>query len=89
MRQLAPMSAIIALLALGVSLIDSGALLWLLPVGLPLALAIPMAVITSQIALGKSARDQRILLIPEEAWSPPVLRRAWLHARQLASPAAL
>ncbi len=88
-RQLAPMSAIIALLALGVALIDSGALLWLLPVGLPLALAIPMAVITSQIALGKAMRDQRILLIPEESWSPPVLRRAWLHARQLAAPAAL
>ncbi|MFY3385782.1 glucans biosynthesis glucosyltransferase MdoH [Paracidovorax sp. MALMAid1276] len=88
-RQLAPMSAIIALLAAGVALIDGGALLWLLPVGLPLALAIPMAVITSQIALGQSMREQRILLIPEEAWSPPVLRRAWLHARQLASPAAL
>ena len=39
--------------------------------GVPLALAIPMAVITSQIALGRSMRAQRFLLIPEEAWSPP------------------
>ena len=27
---------------------------------------------------------QRLLLIPEESWSPPVLRRAWLHASRLA-----
>ena len=43
-RQLAPMSGVIALLALGVAVIDSSALLWLMPVGLPLALAIPLAV---------------------------------------------
>jgi membrane glycosyltransferase len=87
MRQLAPMSAVIGLLALGVALIDSSALLWLMPVGLPLALAIPLAVVTSQIALGKALRAQRLLLIPEESWSPPVLRRAWLHASRLARPA--
>lgn len=84
-RQLAPMSAVIALLGIGVALIDSSALLWLMPVGLPLALAIPLAVVTSQIALGKALRAQRLLLIPEEAWSPPVLRRAWLHASQLSA----
>ena len=37
-RQLAPMSLVIALLAVGVAVIDSSALLWLMPVGLPLAL---------------------------------------------------
>ena len=89
MRQLAPMSAVIAILAVGVAAIDSSALLWLMPVGLPLALAIPLAVVTSQIALGKALRAQRFLLIPEESWSPPVLRRAWLHASRLAAPAAL
>jgi len=88
-RQLAPMSLVIGLLAVGVALIDSSALLWLLPVGLPLALAIPLAVFTSQIALGKAMRAQRLLLIPEESWSPPVLRRAWLHASRLAQPAPL
>ncbi|KZT17687.1 glucosyl transferase family 2 [Acidovorax sp. GW101-3H11] len=88
-RQLAPMSGVIGLLALGVALIDSSALLWLMPVGLPLALAIPLAVWTSQIALGQALRAQRLLLIPEESWSPPVLRRAWLHASRLARPAPL
>ncbi|QLA81262.1 glucans biosynthesis glucosyltransferase MdoH [Acidovorax sp. JMULE5] len=88
-RQLAPMSLVIALLAVGVAVIDSSALLWLMPVGLPLALAIPLAVFTSQIALGKAMRAQRLLLIPEESWSPPVLRRAWLHASRLARPAPL
>ena len=86
-RQLAPMSAVIGLLALGVAAIDSSALLWLMPVGLPLALAIPLAVLTSQIALGQSLRARRLLLIPEESWSPPVLRRAWLHASRFAAPA--
>ena len=37
--------------------------------------------------VGKALRDQRLLLIPEESWSPPVLRRAWLHASRLARPA--
>ena len=85
-RQLAPMSLVIGLLAVGVSFIDSSALLWLIPVGLPLALAIPLAVLTSQIALGKAMRAQQLLMIPEESWSPPVLRRAWLHASRLAAP---
>jgi len=87
LRQLAPMSLVIALLALGVALIDSSALLWLMPVGLPLALAVPLAVLTSRIDLGRTLRARRLLLIPEESWSPPVLRRAWLHASRLARPA--
>ena len=87
LRQLAPMSLVIALLALGVALIDSSALLWLMPVGLPLALAVPLAVLTSRTSLGRTLRERRLLLIPEESWSPPVLRRAWLHASRLARPA--
>ncbi|WCM87570.1 glucans biosynthesis glucosyltransferase MdoH [Acidovorax sp. NCPPB 3576] len=82
-RQLAPMTGVIALLGLGVALIDPSALMWLMPVGLPLALSIPLVVVSSQIALGRAVRAQRLLLIPEEAWSPPVLRRAWMHATQL------
>jgi membrane glycosyltransferase len=87
-RSLAPMSAIVALLGVGISLIDPTALVWLVPVGLPLLLAIPMSVLTSRSDLGAAMRRQRWLLIPEESWSPAVLRRAWLHAsrpvRQLA-----
>jgi len=86
-RSLAPMTTVIALLALGIAAIDARALIWLIPVGLPLLLAIPMAVLTSQIELGTAFRQRRFLLIPEESWSPAVLRRAWLHARRLSRPA--
>jgi membrane glycosyltransferase len=82
--RLAPMSVVIAALACGVALIDATALAWLMPVGLPLLLAIPLTVLTSQIALGSSLRDRGFLLIPEESRSPAVLRRAWMHADRLA-----
>jgi len=85
--QLAPMTSIIALLAIGIALIDPSALIWLMPVGLPLLLAIPLTVLTSQIALGTTLRDRGYLLIPEESRSPAVLRRAWMHAVRLARPA--
>ena len=85
--QLAPMTTVIAALAVGISLIDPSALVWLMPVGLPLLLAIPLTVLTSQIGLGTSLRDRGWLLIPEESRSPAVLRRAWMHAVRLARPA--
>lgn len=72
---LAPMTGVIALLAAGVAAIDAGALVWLLPVGLPLLLAIPTSVLTSQTELGSAMRSRGFLLIPEERWSPAVLRR--------------
>jgi membrane glycosyltransferase len=87
--QLAPMSLVVAALALGIAMIDPGALIWLMPVGLPLLMAIPLTVLTSQIALGTTLRDRGYLLIPEESRSPAVLRRAWMHALRLARPAAL
>ena len=46
----------IAALAVGIALIDASALAWLMPVGLPLLLAVPLTVLTSQIALGAAAR---------------------------------
>ncbi|VTU15885.1 glucans biosynthesis glucosyltransferase MdoH [Variovorax sp. RA8] len=82
--QLAPMSLVIAALAVGIALIDASALAWLMPVGLPLLLAIPLTVLTSQIALGNAMRDRGFLVIPEESRSPAVLRRAWMHAVRLA-----
>ena len=82
--QLAPMTLVIAALAVGIALIDAGALAWLMPVGLPLLLAIPLTVLTSQIALGNAMRDRGFLVIPEESRSPAVLRRAWMHAVRLA-----
>jgi membrane glycosyltransferase len=86
--QLAPMSLVVAALAAGIALIDASALAWLMPVGLPLLLAIPLTVLTSQIALGNAMRDRGFLLIPEESRSPAVLRRAWMHAVRLSRPAA-
>jgi membrane glycosyltransferase len=87
-RSLAPMTLIIALLAAGIYAIDASALVWLIPIGAPLLLAIPTAVLTSQIALGTAMRQRRFLLIPEESWSPTVLRRAKAHARRLELAAA-
>ena len=82
LEQLAPMSGVIVLLAAAISFIDASALVWLLPVGLPLLLAIPMTVVTSKVGVGTLMRTQSYLLIPEETKSPQVLRRAWLHAGQ-------
>ncbi len=64
---------------------SSGSLLWtmmaiLLPVGLPLLLAAPLAVLSSQPALGAALRERRWLLIPQETWPKAVLRRAWQHS---------
>ncbi|MGR4869207.1 glucans biosynthesis glucosyltransferase MdoH [Variovorax sp. LARHSF232] len=86
---LAPMSSVVVLLALLVAMFDASALIWLMPVGLPLLLAIPLTVLTSQLALGANLRDRGFLLIPEESRSPAVLRRAWMHALRLSRPAAL
>ncbi|ABD70496.1 glycosyl transferase, family 2 [Rhodoferax ferrireducens T118] len=86
LAQLAPMSLVIAVLAGGVAVIDPLALVWLLPVGLPLLLSIPMTVVTSRVGLGTAMRAQHYLLIPEETKSPTVLRRAWLHASQRTKP---
>jgi membrane glycosyltransferase len=86
LMRFAPMSGIIALLALGIAAIDARALVWLLPVGLPLLLAIPMTVLTSRVGVGRTMRAKDYLLIPEETLSPAVLDRAWQHAGLLPAP---
>ena len=52
----------------------------LLPAGLSLLLAMPMAVLTSKTGVGQTLLSNNYLLILEETKSPAVLRRAWLHA---------
>jgi len=79
--RLAPMTAVIGLLAAAVAWVDTSALILLVPVALPLLLAVPLAVLTSHLSLGSWMRERGLLLIPEESSSPAVLRRAWLHAR--------
>ncbi len=85
--RLAPMTLVIGLLALAVAAINANALIWLAPVALPLLLAVPLTVATSHVDLGAWMRSRGVLLIPEESWSPAVLRRAWRHASRLALPA--
>ena len=83
--RLSPMTVVIGLLALGIATIQAGALVWLAPVALPLLLAVPLAVVTSHVALGGWMRDRGVLLIPEESRSPAVLKRAWHHASVMAA----
>jgi membrane glycosyltransferase len=87
-QRLAPMSVVIGLMGVGVSLLNANALLWLAPVALPLLLAVPLTVATSHVDLGAWMRSRGVLLIPEESWSPAVLRSAWRHASRLALKAA-
>jgi membrane glycosyltransferase len=88
LARLAPVSlAVASLLALS-SLIKPDALPWLLPVALPLLLAVPVTVLTGHVGLGTWVRQRGALLIPEESWSPAVLRRAWRHASRLSLRAA-
>jgi membrane glycosyltransferase len=81
--RLAPMTGVIGLLGLAVAALNPHALVWLAPVALPLLLSVPLTVVTSHIALGQWMRERALLLIPEESWSPAVLRRAWGHANRL------
>ncbi|HET8995230.1 MAG TPA: glucan biosynthesis glucosyltransferase H, partial [Acetobacteraceae bacterium] len=56
--------------------------LWMLPVVLGLALAIPLAVASGQRRLGLALRRMGLLLIPEETQPPAVLARAEALARE-------
>jgi membrane glycosyltransferase len=82
--RLAPMTVVIGLLGLGVAALNPAALVWLAPVALPLLLSVPLTVATSHVELGSWMRARAVLLVPEESWSPAVLRRAWGHASRLA-----
>jgi membrane glycosyltransferase len=78
--RLSPMTIVIGLHALLIAALQAPALIWMAPVALPLLLAVPLAVLTSQVPLGGWMRDRGVLRIPEESRAPAVLRRAWRHA---------
>ncbi|WP_242671242.1 glucans biosynthesis glucosyltransferase MdoH [Hylemonella gracilis] len=91
LRQFAPASLALLLLVGGVAAFETwnatetsyplwSLMLILLPVGLPLLLAAPLTVVSSQPGLGSALRERHWLLIPQEAWPKAVLRRAWRHA---------
>ncbi len=62
----------------------SPALLWLLPLAVPLLLAVPLTVFTSRSSIGRRLRISGLLLTPEERYAPAVLRQAWSHAHRAA-----
>jgi membrane glycosyltransferase len=83
-RQLLPLTAVIAVPAIAAAWIDADAILALLPVAMPLLVSVPLVVLTSHVGTGAWLRARGLMLIPEEAWSPQVLRRARLHAGRAA-----
>ncbi|MHB8759139.1 MAG: glucans biosynthesis glucosyltransferase MdoH [Thiobacillus sp.] len=87
-RRFAPIGLAVLAIAAMLALIHPPALVWMIPVGLPLLLAVPFTVLTSRSGLGQRIRDARLLLIPEETWQPSVLRRAGDHALLPSTPPA-
>jgi len=74
----------IVMLALGAAALamEPATLLWLAPVGVPLLLAVPLAVLTSRAGLGEQVRQLGLLVTPEETRTPTVLRKAASYASQ-------
>ncbi|MDL2337524.1 MAG: glucans biosynthesis glucosyltransferase MdoH [Pseudomonadota bacterium] len=62
--------------------LEPATLLWLAPVGLPLLLAVPLAVLTSRAGLGERVRALGLLVTPEETRTPTVLLEAAKYAHQ-------
>jgi membrane glycosyltransferase len=80
--------AVAAAALLAMAQVDGLAAAWLAPIALPLLLAVPLSVATSLPALGLWLRRRQLLLTPEEAWTPTVLRRATAYAGAHAAAAA-
>jgi membrane glycosyltransferase len=74
----------VVMLAMGAAALamEPATLLWLAPVGVPLLLAVPLAVLTSRARLGERVRQLGLLVTPEETRTPTVLREAASYARQ-------
>ena len=85
-RRFGTLALPLGLLFIGLGILRPGAAIWLLPVALPLLLAIPLAVLTSEEPLGSAIRGRGLLLIPEEIFPPKVLRQAWAYAQRQVVP---
>ncbi|HUG25377.1 MAG TPA: glucans biosynthesis glucosyltransferase MdoH [Albitalea sp.] len=81
-QRFAPVFVLAAAALAGAAALDPRMALWLAPVALPLLLATPLSVLTSQVGLGERLRAAGVLSTPEEHRTPPVLRQAWAHVRQ-------
>jgi membrane glycosyltransferase len=84
LRRFGSVSAVVACIVMLVLWLQPQATLWLMPMGLPLLLAVPLTVLTSRSNLGQRLLAGRLLMTPEEHSAPSVLRRAWAHARRSA-----
>ncbi|MBX3620214.1 MAG: glucans biosynthesis glucosyltransferase MdoH [Rhizobacter sp.] len=84
LRRFGSISLAVMAVAVAVLWLQPQAALWLMPMGLPLLLAVPLIVLSSRSGLGQRLLANRLLLTPEEHSAPPVLRRAWAHARRSA-----
>ncbi|MFT3666391.1 glucans biosynthesis glucosyltransferase MdoH [Piscinibacter sp.] len=84
LRRFGPLSVFALALLASLALIEPRAALWLAPVVLPIALAVPFVVWTSRASLGCRALAHRLLMTPEEHCAPRVLRQAWQFARRAA-----
>ncbi|MGC3964547.1 MAG: glucans biosynthesis glucosyltransferase MdoH [Rhodocyclaceae bacterium] len=81
------MSVIAGALAVTALFLDAVSAVWLLPVVLPIALSVPLTVLTSRVGVGRDLRRARTLLIPEEVIVPAVIQQAEAHAAAVpASP---
>jgi membrane glycosyltransferase len=77
------MPGVVAGLAvLAMARVDGLAALWLAPIAAPLLLAVPLSVFSSLPSVGLWLRRRGLLLTPEEAWTPTVLRRATAYAQR-------
>ena len=76
------------LLGIGAWAVSPYLALWMLPVVLGLALAVPLASMTGRRSLGLGLRRVGLLRIPEEVRPPEVLRRAAALYRQAAADPA-
>ncbi len=74
-RRFLPLVSSMMVLVLATFLTERSAAWWLLPIGLPLLLAIPLSVLTSQSGLGRRMRAMRLLVTPEERHAPAVLQQ--------------
>jgi len=72
------------LLGIGAWAVSPYLALWMLPVVLGLALAVPLASLTGRSSLGQTLRRLGLLRIPEEGHPPEVLRRATALYRRAA-----
>ena len=89
-RRLLPLVGPMLALALVIAALNPLALWGLLPVGLPLLLAVPLSILTSQAGLGRRLRALRLLVTPEERRIPAVLQQARAYsARPLPEETAL